>query len=133
MREFIKFNPELQKNILRFEYGVNYKYKGMLTHSSDRFYIITKFILPLIGDIKFSNLKFDDSCSYMNKEYTPNMDSRRYLTELKTYCNKNRPSVSYYSNLIKSYNNTVYNIFENEIKPLLPKKCQDRNVVLSLN
>ena len=98
MHECIKFNPELQKNILRFGYGVNNKYKGMLTHSFDRFYIITKFILPLIGDIKFSNLKFDDSCSYMNKEYTPNTDSRRYLTELKTYCNKIRPSVSYYSN-----------------------------------
>ena len=57
----------------------------------------------------------------MNKEYAPNTDSRRYLTELKTYCNKIRPFVSYYSNLIKSYNNTVYNILENEIKPLLPK------------
>ena len=119
--ECIKFDLELQKNILRFGYGINYKYEGMLTHSFDRFYIITKFILPLIGDIKFSNLKFDDSCSYMNKEYTPNTDSHRYLTELKMYCNKIRPFVSYYSNLIKSYNNTVYNILENEIKPLLPK------------
>ena len=119
--ECIKFDLELQKNILRFGYGINYKYKGMLTHSFNRFYIITKFILPLIGDIKFSNLKFDDSCSYMNKEYTPNTDSHRYLTELKMYCNKIRPFVSYYSNLIKSYNNIVYNILENEIKPLLPK------------
>ena len=24
---------------------------------------------------------------YMNKEYAPNKDSRKYLTELKTYCN----------------------------------------------
>ena len=77
----IKFNLELQKNILRFGYGINYKYEGMLTHSFDRFYIITKFILPLIGDIKFSNLKLYDSCSYMNKEYAPNMDSHRYLTK----------------------------------------------------
>ena len=53
--ECIKFAPELQKNILRFGYGINYKYEGMLTHSFDRFYIITKFILPLIEDIKFSN------------------------------------------------------------------------------
>ena len=100
--ECIKFDLELKKNILRFGYGINYKYKGMLTHSFNRFYIITKFILPLIGDIKFSNLKFDDSCLYMNKEYTPNTDSHRYLTELKMYCNKIRPFVSYYSNLIKS-------------------------------
>ena len=84
----IKFNPELQKNILKFSYGINYKYEGMLAHSFDRFYIITKFMLPSIGDIKFSNLNFDQSCAYMNKKYAPNMDSIKYLAELKTYCNK---------------------------------------------
>ena len=84
----IEFNPELQKNILNFRYGINYKYKGMLMHSFDRFYIITKFILPSIGDIRFSHLTFDDSCSYMNKEYMPNMDSSKYLKEFKMHCNK---------------------------------------------
>ena len=57
----------------------------------------------------------------MNKEYAPNMHSRRYLTELNTYCNKIKPFVSHYNNLIVSYNTTVYNILENEIKPLLPQ------------
>ena len=57
----------------------------------------------------------------MNKEYAPNMDSRKYLTELKTYCNKIKPFVSHYNKLIKSYNITVQNILENEIKPLLPQ------------
>ena len=123
----IKFNLELQKNILIFGYGINYKYEGMLTHSFDRFYIITKFMLPSMGDIKFSNLNFDHSCAYMNKKYAPNMDSSKYLAELKTYCNKIKPFVSHYSKLIKSYNATVYNILVNEIRPLLPhiskQKC----------
>ena len=56
----------------------------------------------------------------MNKEYTPNMDSSKYLTELKTYCNKIKQFVSHYSQLIKSYNTTVYSILTNEIRPLLP-------------
>ena len=47
----LKFNPELQKNILNFGYGINYKYEGMLVHSFDRFYIITKFMLPSMGVI----------------------------------------------------------------------------------
>ena len=98
----------------------------MLTHSFDRFYIITKFILPLIGDIRFSYLTFDDSCSYMNKEYAPNTDSSKYLKELKTYCNKLKTFVSYYFKLIKSFNNTVYDIIENKIKPLLPKKPRQK-------
>ena len=63
----------------------------MLTHSFDRFYIVTKFMLPSMGDIKFSKLNFYHTCAYMNKEYSPNMDSRKYLTELKTYCNKIKP------------------------------------------
>ena len=122
----IKFDPELQKNILKFGYGINYKYEGMLMHSFDRFYIITKFILPSIGDIRFLHLTFDDSCSYMNKEYTPNTDSGKYLKELKTYCNKLKPFVSYYSKLIKSYNSTVYDLLENKIKPLLPNKPRQK-------
>ena len=117
----IKIKPELQRNILKFGYGINYKYEGMLAHSFDRFYIVTKFILPSIEDIKFSRLNYDHTCAYMNKEYTPNIDSRKYLTELKTYCNKIKPFVSYYRKLINSYNKTAHNIMENEIKLLLPQ------------
>ena len=75
----IKFDLELQKNILKFGYGINCKYEGMLVHSFDRFYIITKFMLPSMGDIKFSNLNFHHSCAYMNKKYATNMDSRQVL------------------------------------------------------
>ena len=115
----VKIKPELQRNILKFGYGINYKYEGMLAHSFDRFYIVTKFILPSIEDIKFSKLKYDNTCTYMNKEYAPNTDSQKYLTELKTYCNNIKPFVSYYGKLINSYNITAHNILENEIKPLL--------------
>ena len=127
----IQFNQELQKNILKFVYSINYKYEGMLAHSFDRFYIVTKFMLPSMGDIKFSNLNFDHSCTYMKKKYAPNMDSSKYLAELKTYCNKIKPFVSYYSKLIKSYNATVYNILVNEIRPLLPHICKQKHGIVS--
>ena len=55
----------------------------MLAHSFHRFYIVTKFMLPSMEDIKISKLKFDHTCRYMNKEYATNMDSRKYFTELK--------------------------------------------------
>ena len=89
----IKFNLELKKNILKFGYGINYKYEGVLAHSFNWFYIITKFMLPSLRDLKFSNLNFDHSCTYMNKKYTPNTDSNKNLAELKTYCNKIKPFV----------------------------------------
>ena len=51
----------------------------MLMHSFDRFYVVTKFMLPMIGDLKFSKLEFDYTCAYTEKEYAPNMDSRKYM------------------------------------------------------
>ena len=38
--------PELKKNILKFGYGINYKYSRTLSHSFDRFYVVTNFELP---------------------------------------------------------------------------------------
>ena len=32
--------------VLKFGYGINYKYMGKVSHSFDRFYIVTKFELP---------------------------------------------------------------------------------------
>ena len=35
----------------------------MLVHSFDRFYAVTKYILPSIKDLKNSKLNFDGTCS----------------------------------------------------------------------
>ena len=117
----IEIKPKLQRNILNFGSGINHKYEGMLAHSFDRFYVVTKFMLPMIGDLKFSKLDFNYTCAYTEKEYTHNTESRRYTLELKAFCNKIRPFVTYYNKIINSYNNTTHNIFEKEIKLLLPQ------------
>ena len=79
----IEIRPELQRNILNFGYGINYKYEGMLAHSFERFYVATKFMLPMIVDLKFSKSDFDYTCAYMRKEYAPNTESRKFMLELK--------------------------------------------------
>ena len=38
----------------------------MSVHSFDRFYVVTKFILPSIKDLKFSKLIYDNTCAYLN-------------------------------------------------------------------
>ena len=53
----VKIKPEFQRNILNFGYGINYRYEGMLAHSFDRVYVVTKFMLPMTGELKFSKLK----------------------------------------------------------------------------
>ena len=46
-----EIRPKLQRNILNFGYVNNYKYEGMIAHSFDRFYVVTKFMLPMIRDL----------------------------------------------------------------------------------
>ena len=43
---------ELKRNILNFGYVVNFKYEGMLSHFFDRFYVVTKFEIPKIKDLR---------------------------------------------------------------------------------
>ena len=58
--------PELKKNVLNLGYGANFKYKGMLAHSCDRFYLITKFEMPKISDLKFTTFSFVLTYNYLN-------------------------------------------------------------------
>ena len=57
--------PELKRNILKFGYGVNFKYEGMLSHSFDRFYVVAKFELPRVEDLKLTTIEFDSKCNYL--------------------------------------------------------------------
>ena len=52
--------PELKRNILNFGYHINFKYEGMLSHSFDRLYVVTKFVFPTVEDIKC----FDNSICF---------------------------------------------------------------------
>ena len=89
-------------------------------HSFDRFYVMTKFILLSIGDLKFSNLNYDNTCAYPDNKNAQNTETRKYMLDLKMFCMKIEPFVVYYKRLIKAYN-TVYNILKSEINLLLPQ------------
>ena len=39
-------------------YILDTEYEGMFSHSFDRFYVVTKFILPTIEDVKFSSIDY---------------------------------------------------------------------------
>ena len=102
--------PELRKNILNFGYGINYKYEGMLAHSFDRSYIVTKFILPPKGDLNFSKLHYDNTCAYLDNKNVHNGETKKHMLDLIMFCKKIEPFVIYYKRLIKSYNKTAHNI-----------------------
>ena len=89
-------------------------------HSFGRFYVVTKIIIPSIGDLKFLNLNYENTCAYLDNKNAQNIETRKYMLDLKTFCKKIEPFVVYYKRLIKSYNITMHNILENEINLLLP-------------
>ena len=62
--------PELKKNVLNFGYSTIFKYKGMLTHSFDRFYVVTKFEMPKIEDLKLTAFPFDFACKHLMSDRT---------------------------------------------------------------
>ena len=44
----------------------------------------------MIGDLKFSKLEFDDTCTYVDNKYAQNTKSRKYLLDLKTFLQENQ-------------------------------------------
>ena len=109
----------IKENILNFGYSIKYKYEGMLAHSFDRFYMVTKFILPSIGDFNFSTLNYDNTCAYLDNNNVHDTNPKEHMLDVMTFCKKIEPFMLYYKILIKSYNNTDHNILENEINLIL--------------
>ena len=99
--------------------------RGKLVHLFDRFYVVTKLILPSIGDLKFSNLNYANTCAYVDNKNAQNTETRKYMLDLRTFCKMIEPFVIYYKRLIKSYNHTVHNILENEINLILPENSRE--------
>ena len=93
----------------------------MLVYSFDRFYIVTKFILPSIGDFNYSKLNYDNTCAYLDNKNTHGTEGKKHMLDPMTFCKKIEPFVVYYKRLIKSYNNMALNILENEINLILPQ------------
>ena len=57
-------------------------------HSFDRFYVVTKFMLPSLQDLKFSNLNFDNTCAYLDNKNGQDKETRKYMLDLETFVRK---------------------------------------------
>ena len=93
----------------------------MLAHSFDRFYVVTKFILPSIGDLNFSTLNYDNKCAYLDNKNVCDIDLKKHMLDFMKFYKKIEHFVPYYKRLIKSYNNMADNIFENKTNLILPQ------------
>ena len=115
----IEIKPELQKNILKFGYGINYEYEGMLAYLFDRFYVVTKFILPTMDDLKLSPINYNGECRYVEENKT-------CIKDLVTYWVKLRPYMAFYKMQINMCNKTAHHILKNVVDLILPKCSEGR-------
>ena len=101
---------ELERYILNFDYEINFKYKAMSLNSFDRYYVVTKFILPSIDDLRFSPFHFNSECSYLNVDLRKHRYPTQYLPIIKNFCKKIVPFIDFYGKEIDCYNKTVHDI-----------------------
>ena len=94
----------------------------MLAHLFDRFYVITKFILPTLDDLKLSPIKYDKECKYLcNLDNHDNEEIKQNIKELLLYCSKLRSYMAFYKMQIKACNDMAHHILKNQVDLILPK------------
>ena len=94
----------------------------MLAHSFDRFYVITKFILPKLNDLKLYPIRYDKDCLYLRNLDDEDDDRiKQHIKDLFFYCAKIRPCMSLYKMQITAHNLMAHKILRNEVHHILPK------------
>ena len=94
----------------------------MLAHSFEKFNVVTKFILPSIGDLNFSTLNYANRCAYIDNKNMCDTESQKHMLDLMTFCKKIEPFV------------LAHNILENEVNLILPQipKKQKCGIITTL-
>ena len=140
----VSIMPELKHNVLRFGYGVNFRYEGMLAHSFDRFYEVTRIETPKVSDLNLTLFQFDYNCSHVaNIEKDTSFKIPSTIKDMfNVYCKNIIPYMYLYKHQVEYYEKKVYDILEKDIGLILPKfenketnehpKCQKRQIISAL-
>ena len=129
-------DTELLNNILKFGHSINYKYIGKLSHSFDRFYVVTKFELPKVEDLQFDDISYDAECTHLDNSKPGQILGM--IKEVKCCCVKIALTrhIKYYRKQIAYYNQMATDILTNELALILPtftkQDRQKRGIITSL-
>ena len=93
----------------------------MLTHPFDRFYVVAKYKILKIENLKCTTFSFDLMCNHLN------ISKKSYLLRYIRYCRRLAPYVKFYKQQIDYYNWTTYNTLQNEIGLIFPSFNNNNN------
>ena len=121
--QYADISPDLYKNELRPEWGVNYKYNGLVHHNLDRVWVVTKFPIPREQDIYTHGLKVDTSCSFLwNTENNSHLATQRqtYKEAMASMCKSMEPYIKFLQKKEKYLRNQVSEFYVSELYRALP-------------
>ena len=140
----VSIMPEFKHNVLRFGYGENFRYEGMLAHSFDRFYVATRIEIPKVSDLNLTLFHFDYNCSRVaniEKDTSFKVPSTN-KDMFNVYCKNIISYIYLYKHQVEYYEKMVYDILEKDIGLIVPQfedketnvhpKCQKRQIISAL-
>ena len=95
-------------------FGINYKYNGLLHHSIDRVWIVTKVALPKLEDIHFPDIAFDPDCAFV-KSLKHSGTAAPHIENIRSICRSMKPIIKLMKEKELYYENAIRNILKEEI------------------
>ena len=97
----------------------------MSAHPFGRFYAVIKFVLPTMEDLKFSLIKSDSTCNYLDANVDRDLFPTQSILTFKNYSRKITSFIDFYQK-VSSYYHTAHEILMKEISLILPNFPKDR-------
>ena len=115
---------------MRFGYAVNFRYEGMLSHSFDRFYVVTKIEIPKVLDLNLTMFQFDYNCSdVVNIEKDTRFKILSTIKEMfDLHCKNIIPYRYLYKHQVEYYKKMVYEILERDIGMFYPNLKTEKRI-----
>ena len=116
-------SPDVQKNVLRFPYGVNFKFNGMLHQNMARVWIVTKFPIPRFEDLELQERNFMPECDFEihSDDVQAWTDEYHYVTGwMHHICMSVQPQLKLLQGKEKFYKRELQQLLDEEILTALP-------------
>ena len=121
--ESASLSPDVQRNELRFPYGVNFKFNGMLHHNMARVWIVTKFPIPRFKDLELQDRDFVPECDFEihSEDVQAWTNEYHYVTGwMHQICMSVQPQLKLLQEKEKFYKRELQQLLDEEILTALP-------------
>lgn len=112
---------ELTQNFLKFPWGVNFKFNGVLHHSIDRMWVVAKIPIPILRDVTLPSLRTRDVCKPWSEDEDKLSHNDQKMTQgLRSLCESALGHINRIAVKERYYQAKVVQLMNEELPILLP-------------